>query len=122
MATKTQTTSGTNTGKPIGFVFLGWIRRLGSALYGTGQPIAADAPLAPSVDFVVSPELTFAGRIRKFLWLSSGLFSAASFAIPVVGLVAFGSFDGVGTNFLAAVVSACLFGLTTLLHFGPDVA
>ena len=121
MATKTETASGTNPAKPIGFAFLAWIRRFGSALYGTRAAIATDEP-ALSADVVVPSELTFAGRIRKFLWLSSGLFSAASFAIPVVGLVAFGSFDGVGTNFLAAVVSACLFGLTTLLHFGPDVA
>ena len=121
MTTKTETGSGTDTGAPVGFAFVAWIRRLGSVLYGTGDP-TANAPLVPSADVVVPVELTLVGRIRKFLWLSSGLFSAASFAIPVVGLVAFGSFDGVGTNFLAAVVSACLFGLTTLLHYGPDVA
>ena len=67
-------------------------------------------------------ELTFFGRLRKFLWLSSGLFSAASFAMPVIGFMAFGTFDGMGTNFLAAIVSGCFFGLASLLHFGPEVA
>jgi len=61
-------------------------------------------------------------RMRKFLWLSSGLFSAASFAIPMIGVLAFGSTVGLGTSFLAAIISACLFGLASLLHFGPDEA
>ncbi len=61
-------------------------------------------------------------RLRKFLWLSSGLFSAASFTNSAVGYLAFGTADGAATNFLAAVVSACLFGVASLLHFGPDEA
>lgn len=85
-------------------------------------PVAADAEaLAMSMSAEARP-LTLFERFRKFLWLSSGLFSAASFAIPVVGLMAFGSFEGIGTNFLVAVVSACLFGLASVLHFGPDEA
>lgn len=81
-------------------------------------------PALPAVpaDFVEPLELTFLVRIRKFLWLSSGLFSAASFAIPAIGVLAFGTLDGLGTSFVAAVVSACLFGLGSLLHFGPDTA
>ncbi len=75
----------------------------------------------PSVP-VEEPELTFVGRVRKFLWLSSGLFSAGSFAISAFGLLVFGAVDAVATNFLAAVVSACLFGFASLLHFGPDTA
>ncbi|HYS99489.1 MAG TPA: hypothetical protein VEO20_02380 [Thermoplasmata archaeon] len=67
-------------------------------------------------------ELTFTARIRKFLWLSSGLFSAASFAIPAIGYLAYGTIEGASTNFLAAVVSACLFGFASLLHFGPETA
>jgi len=75
-----------------------------------------------AVETVPDVELTLVGRIRKFLWLSSGLFSAASFAIPGIGLFAYGTTEGMGTNFLAAVVSACLFGVTSLLHFGPNEA
>ena len=67
-------------------------------------------------------DLTLSQRMRKFLWLSSGLFSAASFLIPALGYVAFGSFEGASTNFIAAVASACLFGLASLLHFGPEEA
>ena len=67
-------------------------------------------------------EYSFFGRLRKFLWLSSGMFSAASFAIPFVGFMAYGTSQTASTNFLAAVVSACLFGIASLLHFGPEVA
>ena len=69
-----------------------------------------------------APVLTLMDRLRKFLWLSSGLFSAAAFAVPAFGVIAYGTFEGGGTSFLAAVASACLFGVTTLLNFGPDEA
>ncbi len=62
------------------------------------------------------------GRLCKFLWLSSGMFSAASFAIPFIGYMTLGSTQVASTNFLAAIVSACLFGLASLLHFGPETA
>src|SRR5439155_791463 len=35
-----------------------------------------------------APVLTFMDRLRKFLWLSSGLFSAAAFAVPAIGVIA----------------------------------
>jgi len=68
------------------------------------------------------PAYDLFARVRKFLWLSSGMFSAASFAIPFVGFMAYGTSQTASTNFLAAVVSACLFGIASLLHFGPEVA
>lgn len=77
--------------------------------------------LAVSADWTEPIELSLFPRIRKFLWISCGLFSAASFAIPAFGAVAFGTSEGLGTSFLAAIVSACLFGVASLLHFGPDV-
>jgi hypothetical protein len=77
--------------------------------------------LAPA-DETEIPVLTFMDRLRKFLWLSSGLFSAAAFAVPAIGVIAYGTFEGGGTSFMAAVVSACLFGVTTFLNFGPDEA
>ena len=75
-----------------------------------------------AAETVPDVELTLVGRIRKFVWLSSGLFSAASFAIPAIGLFVYGTTDGMGTNFLAAVVSASLFGVASSLHFGPNEA
>ncbi len=78
--------------------------------------------LAFPVEQVEEPYLTFPARVRKFLWLSSGLFSAASLVIPAIGYLAFGSVEGNATNFLVAVVSACVFGVASLLHFGPDSA
>jgi hypothetical protein len=75
-------------------------------------------------DFAEPLELSFPARIRKFLWLSSGLFSAASFAMPALGILALGSVQtrGLGANFLAGIVSAALFGLASLLRFGPEQA
>jgi len=69
-----------------------------------------------------TPVLTLMDRLRKFLWLSSGLFSAAAFAVPAIGVIAYGTFEGGETSFLAAVASAGLFCVTTLLNFGPDEA
>lgn len=74
------------------------------------------------VDRAEPLELSLAQRLRKFLWLSSGMFSAASFAIAAVGVVAFGHFDDLGTSFPAAVISAALFGIASLLRFGPETA
>ncbi|MCI4371119.1 MAG: hypothetical protein L3J78_00540 [Thermoplasmata archaeon] len=84
---------------------------------------SATAPgVSQPVDLLHVTWVRLLPRIRKFLWLSSGLFSAASFAIPAFGVLAFGSIEGLTTSFAAAIVSACLFGLASLLHFGPDVA
>ena len=80
------------------------------------------ADLVVPADWAEPIELSLFARIRKFLWISSGLFSAASFAIPAIGVVAFGSTVGLDTSFVAGIVSACLFGLACLLHFGPDEA
>ena len=91
-----------------------FLRRTWKFLWPPAGSLAAET--VPDV------ELTLVGRIRKFVWLSSGLFSAASFAIPAIGLFAYGTTEGMGTNFVAAVVSACLFGVTSLLHFGPNEA
>ncbi len=91
-----------------------FLRRAWKFLWPPAGSLAAET--VPDV------ELTLVGRIRKFVWLSSGLFSAASFAIPAIGLFAYGTTEGMGTNFLAAVVSACLFGVASLLHFGPNEA
>ena len=84
--------------------------------------MATSAESATSADLIEPLDLSFLARIQKFLWLSSGLFSAASFALPMIGVLAFGSMDGVGPSFLAALASACLFGLTSFLHFGPESA
>jgi len=73
-------------------------------------------------DLSGSPDLTFFERCRKFLWLASGLFSAACFAVPAIGALAYSRTEGMSTSFLAAVVSGCLFGVASLLHFGPETA
>ena len=92
---------------------------------GSPRTVATQSEVATLAGFVEPFEplrVALLVRIRKFFWLSSGLFSAASFAIPAIGVIAFGSTVGLGTSFLAAVISACLFGLASFLHFGPEVA
>ena len=84
--------------------------------------MAAQAELARFRSLVSSLESFFFPRLRKFLWLASGLLSAACFAVPVMGLIAFGTAHDVGASFLIAVVSACVFGVASLWHFGPESA
>lgn len=84
--------------------------------------MATQAEHATPADLLEPLALTFFVRLRKFLWLSSGLFSAAALAVPMIGVLAFGSMEGVGPSFLAALASACLFGLASIFHFGPDSA
>lgn len=122
MSTTTEPAALPAVGERLELPFLARLRPLRSTLWAIGARLRNLTATRPTADIDVHLELTFPARIRKFLWLTSGLFSAASMAIPVMGLIAFGRAEGVGTSFLAAVVSACLFGLTSLLHFGPDVA
>src|SRR5439155_1689047 len=51
-----------------------------------------------------------------------GMFSAATFAMAMVGVVLYGRMDAVATSFLAGTVSAALFGLASIFRFGPDAA
>src|SRR5437879_12126569 len=59
-------------------------------------------PAGSLAETVPDVELTLVGRIRKFLWLSNGLFSAASFAIPAIALSAYCPSVGSGTTFCPA--------------------
>jgi hypothetical protein len=79
---------------------------------------------ASGTDFAIPLDLSFPARIRKFLWLSSGLFSAACFAMPALGIFSLGAVEteGIGASFLVGIPIACLFGLTSLLRFGPEPA
>ncbi len=67
-----------------------------------------------------APTLGF--RLREFLWLSSGMFSAAALALSAVGYLALGPAEQAARNFTAALAAALLFGLATLLKFGPQSA
>src|SRR2546428_13664358 len=89
-----------------------FLRRAWKFLWPPAGSLAAET--VPDV------ELTLVGRIRKFVWLSSGLFSAASFAIPAIGLFVYGTTEGIGTNFLAAGVSAPHLGAAPSPHFVPQ--
>ncbi len=113
MATTTESPPATDVLRPSGLAFVVRLHSLLAWLHRFFVPPAHDVEETP---------LTLTARFRKFLWLSSGLFSAASFTIPAVGYFAFGTVDGAATNFFAGIVSACLFGVASLLHFGPAEA
>ncbi len=78
--------------------------------------IAVAAP--ESAEAVATP--TLLERLRKFLWLWSGMFSVACLASAFAGFTALRAFESAGTTFLAAIVSAGLFGVVSFLRFGPD--
>lgn len=61
-------------------------------------------------------------RIREFLWLFSGMFSAASLSLAFLAYFTLGAAEDAARNFAAAIVSSALFGLCTLLKLGPDSA
>lgn len=61
-------------------------------------------------------------RMRRFVWLSTGMFSAASLALAFVGYFWASSFDGATSHFIASIVSGGLFGLASILKFGPSEA
>ncbi len=61
-------------------------------------------------------------QVRTFVWLSSGMFSASALALAFYGYFMLGGDQVPATHFLAAIVSAVLFGIATLLKLGPDEA
>jgi hypothetical protein len=130
MGTVTQRTMAISEGESLAGSLAARTRKVLSRAGGLFVP-ASDrdaqrdgSPSATSSERVESSEFSFRARIRKFVWLWSGLFSASSFAMPALGLLGVGriEIEAVGTSFLAGVGSAGLFGLTSLLHFGPDTA
>jgi hypothetical protein len=63
---------------------------------------------------------TFSGQMREFLWLASGMFSAAALSLSFLGYFSLGAMEDAARNFTAAVVSSVLFGICTILKLGPD--
>lgn len=61
-------------------------------------------------------------RIRHFVWLSTGMFSAAALALAFFGYAWIGTFADVSSNFLASIVSGAMFGISSVLKFGPTDA
>lgn len=120
MATITKV--GTPTSELGNGLIVSLLSRIRTVLWGGPSPVATDAEMATSTsDVDESLTVWLLSRVRTFLWVSSGLFSAACLAIPAIGAFAYGTLDGLGTSFLAAILSACLFGLGSVLRFGPDI-
>ncbi|HII40824.1 MAG TPA: hypothetical protein HA326_06365 [Thermoplasmata archaeon] len=66
--------------------------------------------------------VSLASQFRHFLWLSSGMFSMSALFFAFLDYWTLGPQEQAATHFVAAVVAAALFGVATLLKFGPDVA
>src|SRR5207253_10088610 len=58
-------------------------------------------------------------RIRHFVWLSTGMFSAAALTLAFLGYLWTETFANAASNFLASIVSGALFGPCSFLQFGP---
>ncbi len=76
-------------------------------------PVDADAVL---------PTVSLVSQVRHFLWLASGMFSMSAFALAFLDYWTLGPQAQAATHFLAAIVTAALFGVATFLKFGPDEA
>ena len=59
-------------------------------------------------------------RARHFIWLATGMFSAAALAIAFVGYTWTGALEAASSNFYASIASGALFGLAHVLRFGPS--
>lgn len=77
---------------------------------------------AVTAEAVLEPALSLTAQFRKFLWVSSGLFSTSSLALAFLDYFAASALQRAGTHFLAAVAAAALFAAATVLKFGPDEA
>lgn len=73
---------------------------------------SSEAPAEPA-------DPTLIERFQKLVWLGSGMFSVAALGLAFAGYFSRGAAESATSNFLAAVVSAGLFGATTVLKFGP---
>jgi hypothetical protein len=74
---------------------------------------AADAVLVP---------VSLVSQIRLFLWLASGMFSTSALALAFIDYWVVASGEQAAMHFLAAIVTAALFGVATLLKLGPTDA
>lgn len=70
----------------------------------------------------VAVRFPFFAQVRKFLWLASGMFSVSALALAFVDYWVVASSARAETHFVAAVISAALFGLATFLKLGPSEA
>lgn len=77
--------------------------------------------VTPDADAIL-PEVSRVAQIRQFLWLSSGMFSMSAFALAFLDYWTLGPQGQAATHFVAAIVAAALFGVATVLKFGPDEA
>jgi len=82
--------------------------------------VTSPAAAETSTDTTMEIEPSFEERIRKLLWVSSGMFSVVSLGLAFTGYAAMNAYQAASSNFLAAIGSAVLFGIASLLKYGPD--
>lgn len=78
---------------------------------------------APAEAVIVSEApVSFISQIRTFLWLSSGMFSMSALALAFLDYWMVASSSQAELHVFAAIASALLFGLATILKLGPSEA
>jgi len=75
-----------------------------------------------SVAELALPPASLISEVRLFLWLASGMFSTSALALAFLDYWVVASSSAAETHFVAAIVSAALFGVATLLKLGPGEA
>lgn len=75
-----------------------------------------------SVAEAALPAVSLIAQVRFFLWLASGMFSTSALALAFLDYWVVASAEQAATHFLAAIVSAALFGIATVLKLGPSEA
>ncbi|HYM39307.1 MAG TPA: hypothetical protein VEY12_04060 [Thermoplasmata archaeon] len=79
----------------------------------SAESVPSEAAIAP---------VSLISQVRTFLWLASGMFSTSALALAFLDYWVVASSSQATTHFVAAVVSAALFGVATVFKLGPAEA
>jgi hypothetical protein len=82
----------------------------------------ATTTAAQTAPAAAARSLSLRSQFRFFFCLSSGMFSMSALALAFLDHWGLGSAGQAATYFMATVVAAGLFGIATVLEFGPDQA
>ncbi len=61
-------------------------------------------------------------HMGNFVWISTGIFSAAVLALAFLGYVEIGTVEEAAANLIASIVSGVPFAVVSTLKFGPAVS
>lgn len=67
----------------------------------------------------LDPEAELPRCMRRFVWVATGMLSAATLALAFVGHFWIGAVEAAASNFVASLVAGGPFGIASLLKLGP---